>query len=128
MGFVPYRPQFAYESPPEGFRDEEFLYVFAASNTPVLGQPLLPGQFALNISFPLETDSEFHLRSIEVLDPSLGQVAGLRFRDPFGIPLSDKTDWVPSAVYEVSGQGIPMEPEVVCPPGSAFQLDLMNLG
>jgi hypothetical protein len=128
MAAMGFRPHFAYSPPPPGFSEDDFEYVFAAANTPMLGIPLLPGQSMLDITLgPLETDAEYRVRSIEVIDPSIGQLAGLRLRDASGTLLVEQGDWVPSEVFSVSGQGIPLESELVCPGGSALTLDLTNL-
>lgn len=121
-----YRPQFGFEPPPPGFEDVDFEYVFDGLNTPAMNVLLLPGQTLLNVSLPLETDGEYRVRSIEVIDPSLGGL-GVRFRDSDGVLLSPGTGFVPSGVYTRSGAAVAMEPELVCRPGSHLTVDLANL-
>ena len=48
------RPQFAFKDAPEGYEDQDFVYVFDASNTPALAQVLAPGQSILNIPLQLQ--------------------------------------------------------------------------
>ncbi len=121
-----YRPQFAFEPAPPGWEDVDFEYVFDGLNTPAMNVLLFPGQTLLNVSLPLETDGEYRVRSIEVLDPSLGGL-GVRFRDSDGVFLSSSTDFVPSGVFTRSGPAVAFEPELVCPPGSHLSVDLTNL-
>lgn len=133
---VPYRPQFAYPPPPEGFIDEDFEYVFSAANTPVIAGGLLPGQMILNVSLPLEMGPEYRIRSLEVIDPS--GAGGFRFRDALGTLLSETGAFVPSPLaYDVASlvaglsvdfaKSIAIEPELVCPGGSALTVDIKNL-
>jgi len=121
---MPYRPQFAYPTPP-GFTDEEFVYSFDRSNTPSLTPGLLPGQSFLNVPLQLEKDVEYRIRSIEVIDPS--GVLGVRFRDAFGTHLTYGGVWVPAGVFTKSGPGLALEPELFCPAGSSLMVDVTNL-
>jgi len=121
---MPYRPQFAYETPP-GFVDEEFLYAFTRDNTPSLTPGLLPGQSFLNVSLLLEKDVEYWVRSIEVVDPS--GVLGVRFRDAQGTNLSPAAVFVPSTSFTKSGPAVAQEPELYCPAGSYLSVDVKNL-
>jgi hypothetical protein len=121
-----YRPQLAFEPPPPGWQDVDFEYVFDALNTPAMNVPLFPGDTLLNVSLPLETDGEYRVRSIEVIDPSLGSL-GVRFRDSDGVLLSPGSGFVRSGAYTRSGAAVPLEPELVCPSGSHLTVDLANL-
>lgn len=121
-----YRPQFAYALEPEGFQDEDFVYVFTPSNTPGLGSTLQLGEVLLDISLLLEPGSEYRIRSIEVIDPQ--GIAGFRFRDAFGVQTSEVGAFVPSGAFTASGQSVPLEWEEHCLPGSALTVDLANIG
>jgi len=121
-----FRPQFAYAPAPEGFRDEDFIYVFSGANTPVLASGVAPGQMVLDVSLPLEKGPEYRIRSSEVIDPS--GLGGYRFRDAFGTLISEDKAFVPAVLgFEPSPGCISLEPELVCPGGSALMVDVMNL-
>ena len=120
-----FRPQFAFETP-QGFKDEDFNYVYSAQNTPALVMGLLPGQTVLDVALPLELGAEYCIRSIEVIDPS--GFGGFRFRDAFGTLLSEAGAFVRSPLaFQPSPGCIALEPELVCPGGSALTVDIANL-
>ena len=119
-----YRPQFAFEPAPLGWQDEDFHYVFNVLNTPGFAVGLLPGQSFLDVSLFFEKDAEYRVRSIEVIDPS--GVLALRFRDAFGTYITEHGVFCPSQDFEVSMRCVEQEPELVCPPGSALTVDVLN--
>ena len=114
------RPQFAFKDAPEGYEDQDFVYVFDASNTPALAQVLAPGQSILNIPLQLQSDAEFLLRGIEVFD--LSGTAVMRLRTPNGDYV--QSDWTPALDY--AGHPVPVEPAVPCPAAGVFLLDVAN--
>jgi hypothetical protein len=123
---MPFRPQFAYPPPPDGFADDDFNYVYSAQNTPALVQGIAPGQTVLDVSLSLELGAEYHIRSIEVIDPS--GLGGFRFRDASGTLLVENGAFVPSSLgFNPSPGCIALEPELVCPAGSALTVDIANL-
>jgi len=121
---MPYRPQFPFAPAPEGWQYEDFQYVFNVTNTPGFTIGLLPGEAFLNIILPFEADAEYRIHSIEVIDPN--NVLAVRFRDASGTLITEHGAFVPSQVLEVSGRCIPQEPELICTPGSALTLDVVN--
>jgi hypothetical protein len=121
---MPYRPQFPFPPAPEGWQDEDFQYVFNVDNTPGFAVGLLPGEAFLNVNLPFETDAEYRVRSIEVIDPN--NVLALRFRDAWGTYITEAGAFLPSQVLEVSGRCIPQEPELICSPGSSLTVDVLN--
>ena len=114
------RPQFAFKEAPEGFEDEDFVYVFDASNTPALVQALAPGESILNIPLQLQSDAEFIVRGIEVFDTS--GLAQIRLRTPQGDYL--QSDWTPALDY--AGHPVPVEPAIPCPAAGVWLLDVAN--
>ena len=127
---MPYCPQFNYPPTPEGYTDEDFVYVFNSASMQQLGAILQPGQTSLNIPLQLQADgSEFHVREIQIGNP---QVAlGVRFRDAQEnyINESGAGQFVGSFFYSSpSGDsGAILEPEMVCPSGGAVFIDIVNL-
>jgi hypothetical protein len=129
---VSYRPQFAYPAAPEGWEDQEFEYWFDLSNLPAFQIALLPGQEIPNIVLQLQRDAEFRWRAVQVSNP--GSFLGLRFRTPDGVYLQDdyapmeNFSGFPGAVAGIpGGEPVALEPEIVCPAGSAILLDAKNL-
>lgn len=128
---MPYRPQFETEATPDGYTDEEFVYVFNDANTPALGVLLSPGQTSLNIPLQLQADAPEHIiRSIQIGNPQSN--LGVRFRDPFDnyISESGSDDFVSSYAFGSSAgdNGQVLEPEISCPRGSVFLIDIANIG
>jgi hypothetical protein len=118
--------QFAYPPAPDGFKDDDFNYVYSAANTPALAQGIPPGGTVLNVPLPLELGAEYRIRSIEVIDPS--GLGGFRFRDAFGVLLVEQGAFVPSPLaFQPSPGCIALEPELICPGGSALTVDIANL-
>ena len=118
--------QFAYPPAPDGFKDDDFNYVYSALNTPALAQGIPPGGTVLNVPLPLELGAEYRIRSIEVIDPS--GLGGFRFRDAFGTLLVEHGAFVLSPLaFQPSPGCIALEPELVCPGGSALTVDIANL-
>jgi hypothetical protein len=127
---MPYHPQFSYPPTPEGYTDEEFVYVFNSASMEQLGVILLPGQSSLNIPLQLQADgSEFHVREIQIGNAQAA--LGVRFRDPEEnyINESGSGQFVSSVFYSSpSGDsGAILEPEMVCPSGAAVFIDVANL-
>jgi hypothetical protein len=110
-----YRPQFDTETP-AGFEDEEYLYSFD-----ITFPPLLAGQEALAFPLLLQSDEEFYIQSIGVVDVS--GVLGVRFRDSFGNALSE--DFAPATDY-ASEPGCNLEPALFCR-GGVLLVDLKNI-
>jgi hypothetical protein len=118
--------QFAYPPAPDGFKDDDFNYVYSAANTPALAQGIPPGGTVLNVPLPLELGAEYRIRSIEVIDPS--GLGGFRFRDAFGTLLVEQGAFVPFPLaFQPSPGCIALEPELICPGGSALTVDIANL-
>jgi hypothetical protein len=127
---MPYHPQYETVPTPEGYEDEEFVYVFNPENTPALGVLLSPGQSSLNIPLQLQADGSEHIiRSIQIGNPQSN--LGVRFRDPFEnyITESGVGEFVPSFSFSSpdGDNGSVMEPEIVCPPGAAILIDIANV-
>ena len=118
-----YRAQFAFELPPEGWIDEDFEYVFDASNTPGLGTALSSGQTLLNVPLQFEPGNEYRVRSVDFIDP-IGTY-GVRFRDADGVLLM--AEFAPSAVFFRSGASVPVDWQIPARPGSLMTVDLVNL-
>jgi len=132
-----YRPQFAY-STPAGCRDEDFVYYFDGSNTPLLNQNL-QGLTVSNIPLVMQQDAPFYWRGVK-LGVQGGGGAGafpdltVQFQDPYQNNLSD--DLVSALQYgfpqnpdstangRLLGPPVPLEPEIYCPPGSYILLFL----
>jgi hypothetical protein len=137
-----YRPQFAYATPP-GCRDQDFIYFFDGSNTPLLNQNFS----GLDLSNPsggiplvLEQDTPFYWRGIKV--GALRGVAAsvtatyaapnmtVRFKDNYENFLSD--DMVPATEYgfpqnpmsinssQLTGPPVPLDGDIYCPPGGVL--------
>jgi len=142
-----YRPQFAYVTPP-GCRDVDFIYYFDGSNTPALNQNFATG---LDYSAPtggipltLEQDVPFFWRGLKVSlratltngDPDAYGEPNftMRLMDNYFNFLSD--DMVPAEQYGfpmnplvfngqlLTGNPVPLEPEIYCPPGGVLWLFL----
>jgi hypothetical protein len=127
---MPYRPQYETTPTPEGYEDEEFVYVFNPENTPALGVLLSPGQSSLNIPLQLQADGSEHIiRSIQIGNPQSN--LGVRFRDPFEnyITESGVGEFVPSFSFSIpdGDNGSVLEPEIPCPPGAAILIDIANV-
>ena len=114
------RPQFAFKNAPDGYEDQDFVYVFDASNTPALAQGLASGESILNIPLQLQSDAEFIARGIEVFDTS--GLAMLRLRTPSGDYM--QSDWTPALDY--AGHPVPVEPAIPCAAAGVFLLDVSN--
>jgi hypothetical protein len=126
-----YVPQFARESTPEGFVDEEFEYYYDSTNTPGLSA-LLPGSVVNKVQLPLQPDSEFIWRAIQISGDT-GPLC-LRFYDPFGNELSAvvvENDRSYSAFLQgpnpIGRLPVVFEPEIRCPRGGFLQLDIQIL-
>jgi hypothetical protein len=127
---MPYRPQYETTPTPDGYSDEEFVYTFDFTNTPALGVLLSPGQTSLNIPLQLQADGSEHIiRSIQIGNPQSN--LGVRFRDPFDnyINESGPDQFVPSFSYSSpdGDNGSVLEPEIPCPPGACFLIDIANV-
>ena len=133
-----YRPQFAY-STPAGCRDEDFIYFFDGSNTPVLNQDI-GGKVIGNIPLVLQQDAPFYWRGIKVgmrdPDTPLYEIPNIaiQFQDCYQNNLSD--DLVPAVHFGfpqnplafnsemLTGPPFVLEPEIYCPPGGYLLLFL----
>jgi hypothetical protein len=133
---VNYRPQFVPAPAPQGFHDEEFVHYFDAVSTPVLGAVLAAGATQMNVTLQLENDADFIARGIRIIG-----TARFQFREPFGDKLLSEDlpatppvlrhtyqagglDLTPSGTLELPT--VPIEPEIFCPAGSAFQVNIYN--
>jgi hypothetical protein len=131
-----YRPQFAYATP-GGCRDEDFIYAFDGSNTPLLNQDV-SGQTIGNIPLILQQDAPFYWRGIKVglrqpTEYVLPNV-NVQFQDCYQNNLSD--DLVPATQYGFSqnplafssavltGPPYVLDSEIYCPPGGYILLFL----
>jgi hypothetical protein len=133
-----YRAQFDSPPAPRGFHDEDFVHYYDAINTPTLGQALPAGATLRDIPLVLETDADFIARGIRIIGAGLVQY---RFREPNGGYLSEQPPANPPVLFHSYVAGgivvfpvglfevptVPLDPEVVCPAGSAFVLSLYNL-
>lgn len=133
-----YRPQFAYHTP-EGCRDEDFVYFYDGSNTPMLNQNI-SGLTLFNIPLVTQQDHPFYWRGIKVglLDPQGEEYEFpnvlVQFQDCYQNNLSD--DLVPSTQYAfpmnplqfnnslLTGPAFLLDPEIYCPPGGYILLFL----
>lgn len=142
----PYRPQFVPRSTPKGFHDVDFVHFYDANTTPVLGMTIGAGAEKMDIPLYLENDADFILRGIRVLLVVTSEEAGavaarVQFREPAGGRfLSSQPPALPPVLSQsYLGQGlnvtptgafefpmVPMDPEIVCPAGSAFLAYLYN--
>ena len=132
-----YRAQFCYPTPP-GCRDEDFVYYFDGSNTPMLDQDV-QGLRLANIPLPLQQDAPFYWRGIKVElrtgggGPSIPNFY-VKFQDCY---LNDLSDGLVSAVTygfaqnpvifgqaDYTGAPVPLEPEIYCPAGGLIQFFL----
>jgi hypothetical protein len=124
-----YRPQFP-DPTPAGFQDEEFIEFFDVHTVPGLGQVLAAGEELRDIPLLLDPDAEFHIRGIEVAT-QVEDALGVQFRDGYGNYLSD--GYVPAGSYsgqqlaDVGALPVPVECEIVCPPGAALSVSIKNL-
>lgn len=125
---MPYRPQFAYDPPPEGYAEEDFVYYFDSTNTPALNQ--VPVNEPLSrIALQMQADAEFRLRAIQI-SGNVGQLL-MRLWDPFGNQFSQVMIEADRA-YGGSEQGpqpigrlpVVVEPEIPCPAGGLLLIDL----
>jgi hypothetical protein len=115
--------------------DVDFEAYFDAVSTPVLGITLAAGAEQLDVPLQLENDADFIVRGIRIVG-----AAQFQFKTPDGIPLSSRfpaqppvlqqsyqaggLNLTPSGVFELPT--VPMDPEVVCPAGSAWLLNVLN--
>jgi hypothetical protein len=134
-----YRAQFCYATPP-GCRDEDFVYYFDGSNTPMLDQNV-SGLALSHIPLPLEQDAPFYWRGIKVElravgggpSPSIPDMY-VKFRDCY---LNFLSDGLVSAVTygfaqnpvtfnnaDYTGAPVPLEPEIYCPAGGLIEFFL----
>lgn len=134
-----YRGQFAY-STPEGCRDEDFVYYFDGSNTPLLNQDFAVGLTVLNIPLPLQQDAPFYWRGFKVENRGAGGGPATpnlfcRFRDPYLNFLSEGMICAMNLGFaqnpfvfngaDYTGTPVPLEPEIYCPAGGLIQLDII---
>ena len=117
-----FRPQSAYPPPPPGWVDEEFEYYFDSNNTPALAQ--IPCN---QVPLQLQTDAEFHLRGVEIS----GNQANIVMRLWKGATQLSQAlvPWLnaytgPVGPSPVGSLPVPLEPEVLCEPGSQLLVDL----
>jgi len=131
-----YRPQFAYSTPP-GCRDEEFVYYFDGSNTPMLATDVSPGLVIEHIPLVLQQDAPFYWRGVKV-DLRTGGGGGptqpnisIRFRDCYQNDLMD--NYIPATQWgfpqnpvtfnsgDYTGAPTPLESEIYCPRGGYIE-------
>lgn len=124
-----YRPQFPYPTP-AGFQDEEFIQFFDSNTVPGLGHVLAAGEELRDIPLLLDPNAEYHIRGIEVATQT-EDALGVQFRDGYGHYLSD--GYVPAGSYsgqqsaDVGALPVPIEAELICPPGAALSVSVKNL-
>src|SRR5262249_18710436 len=122
--------QFPYPTP-TGWTDDEFGYWYDQFNTPGLQISLGPGEERRGVMLFFESDAEFHLKAIEINDPS--GVLGVILYDPAGQAMSQ--DYLPvwlafSSLSSAQNPGqcpVVFEPELVFPAGAGMRLDIKNL-
>lgn len=124
---MPFRPQFAYPPPPDGWIDVEFVYYFDSTIQPSLG--LVPSNL---VPLQLEPDAEYRFRAIQITG-NAGDIA-VRFWTPRGEQISQvqvEADLAyggaVSAGAPVGRLPVPLDDEIVCPAGSQLQVDLVAL-
>ena len=127
---MPYRPQFAYLTPP-GAEDQDFDHYYDSGNTPGLNIP--PGNMPISsIPLNIDPDADFLWRGLKI--PMGGGLLPLfvRFRDPnTGRYLQD--DFVPAWNFAVNpasnglngGQSCVQESEIRCPRAGTVLLDIL---
>lgn len=144
-----YRPQFAYPTP-EGCRDEEFVYNFDGSNTPLLAAGLSAGQIVEFIPLVFEQDAPFYLRGwkvglVNVVTTICPPAVTTTFILPdFSIKLRDCYEndlmdgYVPACHSgfpmnpvtfngaALPGPPVPLEREIYCPRGGTFYAFLIG--
>jgi hypothetical protein len=123
-----YRPQYAYPDPPEGWKEEDFVYYFDQTNVPALG--LIPYNQPLSrIVLQLQADAPFKLRGIQVS----GNVPSMfmRLYDAHDNQLSQCLVEADRAYSGTENGAEPIgrlpvivEPEIYCPAGGFLQVDL----
>jgi hypothetical protein len=122
---LPYRPQFSYPPPPEGWVEEEFEYYFDSITYPALAQ--VPSS---QIVLPLQADAEFRIRAFQI-SGNTGNLL-VRFWDALGNQLS-QVPVINVLAYSGEPQGdvgrlpVPLNDELICPKGSSIRLDLEAL-
>ena len=130
-----YRPQFAYQTPPK-CRDEEFVYYFDGSNTPMLAIDLSTVTLIEHIPLVLEQDAPFYWRGVKAEIRAAGGGPGqpdmaIRFRDCYQNDLMDNyvpaTQWGfpmnPVSFNNGDYTGVPtlLESEIYCPRGGVLE-------
>lgn len=124
-----YRPQFPYPTPP-GYQDEEFIHFFDAHTVPGLATVLSAGQELRDLPLPLDSETEYHIRAVEVATDT-DDALGVQLKDAYGNYLSD--GYVPAGVYsgqqlaDVGACPVALESEIVCPPGGVLSISIKNL-
>ena len=121
-----YRPQYAFDPPPLGWEDEEFEYYYDVTNTPGLG--LIPTN---QVPLDLQPDAEYHIRGFQI-SGNVGNLIARFWKG--GTQLSQALLYV-DRMYSSSIQGVPpigvlpvpLEPEILCEPGSQLFVDLALL-
>ena len=138
-----YGGQFAQPGPPQGFHDEDFVHIFNAVTTPVLGSLLLPGASLRDVPLILETDAEFVLQGIDIFDgtnipDNSNLFLTFQIKEPGGKFLMPETAAVVLAQAFLPGglslnptgpmsvMTVPVEPELLCPAGGVFLLYVTN--
>lgn len=125
-----YRGQSPYPPAPQGYRDEDFLFIFDGFNTPALAQNLPVARPIENIALALDRDAPFLWRGTRFLTDQPG--LGVRFRGPAGDLLTDGYEPIYQSFFPggfpIVGFGVvPNEPGIPCPVGAIIILDLANL-
>ena len=142
-----YRPQFVPPPTPKGFHDVDFVAYFDAVSTPFLGTIMQAGAEQLDVPLQLENDADFVLRGIRVVlflttERGAPAVPQVQFKAPDGSPLSSKFPAFPPLLLQSYTAGglivapagafefptVPIDPEVLCPAGSAFLMNVYNPG
>jgi hypothetical protein len=131
-----FRPQYAFAPAPSGFHDEDFVHTYNSINTPAFG--LVAGNVELrDIVLQLEPDAIFLLRGLKIIvdDPTFS--FGYQFREPGGKflsrdPVRLNQGYLGGVLLSfVTGAFavsiVPIEPEIECPPGGVFLLNILNV-
>ena len=134
-----YGCQFTQLGPPEGFHDEDFEYLFNSVTTPAFSATLAAGASLRDIPLVLETDADFALRGLRILNVSTPAVS-FQIREPGGKLLMPEHKSVPLLQSFQSGglailpagaislMTVPVEPEILCSEGGVFLVHIVNPG
>lgn len=132
-----WRPQFAYPTP-KGCRDEDFVYQFDGSNTPMLVS-ISAGQNVPYIPLVLQQDASFYWRgwkvetrsSLTEEDLAIPDLS-IKLRDPSQNDLSDglvpvvEYGYVQNPAQRFTQPPVLIDPEIFCPAGGIVTAFLLG--